>query len=43
MRTQQSVTKAANGTEELYQVGKKWKHQPTLELIFSRPVTGTLP
>ena len=34
---------ATPGTEQQYHVAMKRKHQRTLELIFSRPVSGTLP
>jgi hypothetical protein len=34
---------APPGTERQYYAGMKRKHQRTLELIFSRPVNGSLP
>jgi len=34
---------AATGTDTQYHGGMKRKHQRTLELIFSRPVSGSLP
>jgi len=34
---------APPGTERQYYAGMKRKHQRTLELIFSRPVSGSLP
>jgi hypothetical protein len=34
---------AASGTDRQYHSGMKRKHQRTLELIFSRPVSGSLP
>ena len=34
---------AASGTKRQYHGGMRWKHQRILELIFSRPVSGSLP
>lgn len=44
IRIQQAVDrKPQHGTERQYHAGMKRKYQRTLELIFSRPVSGSLP